>query len=164
MLSAARFLCFLFCAAGLIIPKTQFNKGYGVWTENLVMSPEVWRARKSAACAAGTDQVLSTNYDSLVNLVNRASNPVRKCVPLGDRGTLEIARHYQELGYPADYPYASAIPNPLVPPNNLNEGQLLSALLYRIACDYDADHYAPVYFFKMNRTELEVGIDPSVGR
>lgn len=77
------------------------------------MSTEEWRRRKSAACTAGTDHFLSTDYDTVANRINLDSNPVRQCVRLGDI-KLELATyHLNELGFPADLPYASAIPNPL---------------------------------------------------
>jgi hypothetical protein len=146
---------------GLIVSKTIYNQGYAAWTEGLVISPAEWKLRKSAACAAGRDRFLSTNYDTLANRVNTDSNPIRQCVPLADRKQFVGTTHINELGYPADYPYAMAIPNPLVT-TPLPEGQLLISQLYRLSCDFNKDFFAPVYYFTMNRTELEAADNPAV--
>ena len=139
---------------GLLVSKAKFNQGYAEWTQDLVMSTAEWKQRKAAACAAGSDSVLSTNYHTVANLVNLRSNPARKCVPLGDR-KLELATyHVNELGYPADYPYAAAVPNPLVTEPR-SEGQVLTAQVYRLSCDFDANFFAPVYYMRINRTELQ---------
>ncbi len=137
---------------GLVISKSNYNKGYDVWTDGLVMTTEEWKSRKSVACEAGTDHFLSTNYDTVANRVNLDSNPIRRCVPLGDRKLQLTTYHVNELGFPADLPFASAIPNPLA--QQAPEGKVLVAQVYRLSCDFDNKFYAPVYYLTVNRTEL----------
>lgn len=139
---------------GIIVLKSKYNQGYSSWTQGLVMPVSDWKERKDASCEAGTDHVLSTNYDTVANRVNLDSNPVRKCVPLGDRKFLINTVHINTFGFPADFPYAQTIPNPLVTVPR-TEGYFVVTEAYRLSCDFNASFFAPVYYFVVNRTVLD---------
>ena len=112
---------------------------------------ENWRARKAAACASGTDQLLSTNYSTVANEVNLHSNPARRCMPLTYRRN--AAWHINVFGYPFDLPYARTLPNPTVTTPRA-EGYILTAWAYRLSCDFNKDYFTPVFSVVVNQTVL----------
>ena len=136
----------------LLVPKSKFNGGSS-WTQELQMPLDEWKARKAAACVNCTDQFLSSNYSTVANLLNIHSNSVRQCTPITNRQP--EAPQINVYGYPADLPYAWAFPNPLVQLSTPTMAPTTAAILFRLSCDFDKDHFAPVYSFMMNLTQLQ---------